>query len=133
MTELPDIGPAETFGRGIFDGSRAKDAAKGKVHPKVFREKSGNELSVDRLSFGSFSEIAATHDGERPNQSLHGWAVVNHSDACLMGRTAVASPIPMKNKWHADIVLPPFSDDEMADRKAHSVNLANHAVWQPTT
>jgi hypothetical protein len=132
---LPErIEASELLGRGVFDRSTAKDAARGKVPPKVFREKLGvRELSTDRLSFGELERIAQSHKGERREQDFHGWAVLTCADASLMGRTVVPNTIPPNSRWHAEILLPAFvGSDAKEDQVAHSVNLANHATWKPS-
>jgi hypothetical protein len=131
MTLPRDVGNAEMLGRGIFESDKAKAATKGKVPPKVFREKTGvREISVDRLSFGDEEIIASLHKNARSGQTFYGWAVVLSAHACELARTVIARPIPT-NKWHAEITLPPLTPgQELEEQKQHSLNLANHATWR---
>jgi hypothetical protein len=132
MKEPPDqISNEESFGRGIFDSNKAKTSRNGKVPPRVFMEKQGRELSVDRLSFGADDYLSKLHSTERSGQDFHGWAEVSYAAACAMNRTIAAAKLS-NNPFHANILLPPIApgEDEADDRRQHSVNLANRARWR---
>jgi hypothetical protein len=134
MSVPETVGSSEVLGRAIFDSSKAKQAAKGLVPAKVFREKRGvRELSVDRLSLADEDALVHLHDAARDGQGFHGWATLKHGDASDMNRTVIAEKLP-NNPWHAEIVLPPLPDHEEAqdeEQKAHSANLAKRANWKP--
>lgn len=132
---VPDhIGLDEEFGRAIFDRSKAKDAVRGKWHPKTFRERPGvRELSFDRTKLADLAVLSETHSAARQGQEFHGWAVIDHASACAMNRSVIADKLP-DNPWHANVILPPLSDGLEAqdeEQRAHSVNLARRVKWLP--
>lgn len=133
MSVPDDIAPSEMLGRAVFDASKARAAEKGKVPPKVFRERLGIlELSVDRLSLADKQSLVKTHESARENQQFYGWAVVDHKTACDMDRTVGSDKLP-ENEWHANILLPELPDGAEAQdelQKAHSLNLARRSKWQ---
>lgn len=133
MTDMPDVvEPTEILGRAVFDSSKAADAIKGKIHPKVFRERAGiKELSTDRLNFADKETLIDLHDTQRAPRQLQGWATITCAHASEMRRVVEANEVP-GNPWHADIILPLSDDpDPIEEQKAHSLNLANLAKWQP--
>ena len=133
MSVPGEIGASEKLGRAVFDSSKAKQAAKGTVPPKVFRGRRGEqELSVDRVTLADEAALATVHDDARQGQNFHGWATVTRAAACDMARTVVPDKLP-NNPWHANIVLPSLPEGEEAqdeEQKAHSVNLAKRASWR---
>jgi hypothetical protein len=132
MTEgLPTkISDTEQLGRAVFDTDKAKRAARdGQIAPRVFQEKLGvRELSVDRLSFGHHSEIAAFQDEAR-GRACRGWAVVTAEIARRHDRDVQPQPLP-KNPYHGNIILPLSPEDEALEaQKEHALELTVAAIW----
>ena len=62
-SQLPALAASERLGRGIFQGSEARKAAKGHVPHKVFRERTEKaSLSVDRLDHADAETMARGDD-----------------------------------------------------------------------
>ena len=122
----------EDLGRAVFDRKKAENARKGKIDPKIFRGRDGEDsLSVDRLTLADKAKLTEIHEAERDDQSFHGWARVTKPDACQMGRLAVGDKTDT-NEWHAEIKFPIKVGETISrdDQIAHSLNLAKNAVWE---
>jgi hypothetical protein len=133
MIELPPLINTEEVGRAVWDSKKAKKAASGVIVPKIFREKDGTrELSVDRVSHGGLLELAGLHDGERSDQSFHGWASLSVERASAMNRKVEADPIRPQNPYHAFIILPDAENEEFVEAQTqHALNLAMASRWLP--
>ena len=65
MRELPPLAREEEVGRAVWDSKKARKAAAGSIHPKIFRENDGiRDLSVDRVSRDGLDDLSTLHDGE---------------------------------------------------------------------
>lgn len=131
MSELPPLTGKEEIGRAVWDSKKAKQAATGNIHWKIFREKDGvRDLSVDRVSYGGLATLAICHGEERTNQQFHGWAVVSVDRALRMGRSVQPDPIAPTNAYHALIILPEAAEQEFVDAQyEHALDLAMAARW----
>jgi hypothetical protein len=95
MGELPPLALQEEVGRAVWDSKKAKRAATGNIHWKIFREKDGvSDLSVDRVSHGGLAELSALHDTERSGQDFQGWAALAVHRASQMRRTVRSDATP---------------------------------------
>jgi hypothetical protein len=129
----PEIADPEALGRAVFDGKKARRAARdGQIAPRVFEEKAGvRELSVDRLSFGDHDQIAHVQDEERGQPCL-GWAWITAEHARKGNRKVLPDPVLPHKPYHANIILPEAPEDEfLALQKEHATEMAMAAKWLP--
>lgn len=121
----------EDLGRAVFDGRKARDASRGKIHPRIFKERNGvKSLSVDRLTIACIPQLVATHDSERADQNFHGWAVVSYPAATQMSRVVYGLQTD-SNPWHAEIQLCASEAELLEEEQTeHALNLANNASWR---
>src|SRR5882672_7876007 len=133
MVQLPPLTKEEEVGRAVWDSKKARNAASGNIHPRIFREKDGvKDLSVDRVGHGALIDQAKLHDTERSGQTFQGWAVLSVQAASNMGRSVIPDPIEPDNPYHALIVLPDAEKLEFIEaQQQHALNLAMAAHWLP--
>lgn len=131
---MPEIiAPQEELGRGVSSSRNARRAQRSRVpFTEFLPAQNVTEISVDRLSITSLSEltsIADARDGVR-GRSFYGWAAVEAGAARTSGRRVIASPILETNPFHADIVFPPNTAQDRAEQKRHAQELADLSSWR---
>ena len=133
MTNLGDVSPGESLGRGVFSSRRRERAVqRGKIPFDVFLHRAGEtDISVDRLDYaGSDAAIRiADKVAKGRGARFYGWAVIEAGRAADDGRRIVATP-RIGNCYHADIVLPSTVVDNWEEQKHHARELAGWANWR---
>ena len=135
MTTVPrQIGPEEELGRRVFSNRHARRAQRSSVPHHVFLAEAGKRLiSVDRLSVAPTAEavaLAETAAADR-GRTFYGWASLAAAAAPCNGRCIAASPIPARNPFHADIVLPDAAAKDREEQTRHAQELADTSRWRP--
>ena len=129
-----EIGPEEELGRSVFSSRHANRALRSTVPHHVFLTSEGQtRISVDRLSVASQSEalaLAQTAAADR-GRTFYGWAAVSAKAARANGRDVVATPIPDRNPYHGDIVLPDSATVDREEQTRHAQELADASHWRP--
>ena len=96
--------------------------------------KSPVEISVFILDFAPDDNLTKIGDDmarqRGPNRKFYGWAELSVTNARKDKREVRSTPQP-KNKWHADIVLPPTAETDKKERERHAIQLAKMAVPRP--
>lgn len=129
----------EELGRRVFSENVARRAARGRIRPSVFQERTGNRnLSVDRLTTaGSVGLAAVVEDAkqaaasrQQPPNTFCGWAVVTAEAVISAGCITEDSPLP-NNRYHANIILPDSAMENEDAQWEYATNLARGATWKP--
>lgn len=131
---LKDVELTDVLGRGVFDSTKAKRAAKvnGLIAHRIFLENSERDtLSVDRLDFASDDFMTEIQDRvSAPLRKFYGWAQLTVEDASRQQREVHATPNCF-NRYHADIILNLLEGEERKDaQKSHANDLAAHSTWR---
>lgn len=131
--ELNNISPSEKIGRRVFDSKdekAARHAERPWVRRKLFKPKSGNKVSTDRLDHASYErmiEIVKKTDLSRGDR-FKGWVFLVVGEASKDGRNVIYSPTH-ENPYHVDIELPDPVTDNKEDEIDHAQALADIAKW----
>ena len=131
---VPDsISHEEELGRSVFSHRHANRALRSSVPHHVFLTKPGDtRISVDRLSVTppdqaiALALAAATDRG----RTFYGWATVNADAVRSNGRNVMATPVPDKNPYHADIILPESAASDREEQTRHAQELADASRWR---
>lgn len=115
----------------MFSSKHASRARRSGVHPRVFQERLGFKISVDRLSVAprSTSKSIAAAVAEAREATFYGWAVVVARDAAESGRIVHSTP-QLENPFHADIELPELARHDPEELKRHAQELADASSWR---
>lgn len=134
MSVPPEIGPEEELGRSVFSRRHAERALRSTMPHHVFLTKAGEtHISVDRLSVAPQSQAVALAEAAAVDRgrTFYGWAAVDAGAARRNGRDVVATPIPEKNPYHVDIVLPEAAVEDREEQTRHAQELADASHWRP--
>ena len=134
MSIPPEVGPEEELGRSVFSHRHANRALRSTVPHHIFLTRAGEaRISVDRLSVAPQSEAAVLAEAAATDRgrTFYGWAAVEARAARRNGRDVVATPIPEKNPYHGDIVLPDAAVEDREEQTRHAQELADVSRWRP--
>ena len=129
------IDPEEVLGRSVFSHRQANRALRSTVPHHVFLTKAGEtRISVDRLSVAPLSDAVALAEAAAADRgrTFYGWAAVDAGAARRNGRDVVATPIPERNPYHGDIVLPDAALADREEQTRHAQELADASRWRPS-
>ena len=132
MSILDSIAPDEDLGRGVFSSKQARRARRSGVRLNVFLERPGHlRISVDRLTIAPVGAADATAESVAAARGarFYGWAVITADAASAGGRRVLATPLP-KNPYHADIMLPELTADDLEAQRKHAQQLADASRWR---
>ena len=130
-----NVGSDEELGRSVFSSKQASRARRSTVPHHVFLTQQGQtRISVDRLTLAPQTEALALAEVVAANRgrTFYGWAVVDAASACRNGRDVVASPVPNRNPYHGDIVLPDSATSDREEQTRHAQELADASRWRPS-
>ncbi len=134
MSISPKIGFDEELGWSVFSQRHANRALRSTIPHHVFLTRQGEtRISVDRLSVAPQSEVLALAEAAAAERcrTFYGWAAVDAGVARRNGRDVVATPIPKRNPYHGDIVLPDFAKMDREEQTRHAQELAVASQWRP--
>ncbi len=149
------VNPSEDIGRQIFMRRlkariQAHQAARIAPPSAAFGPICSNEISVDRFDFSSIREMTAIGDANnaqnrnadpgQANTRFRGWLRFPAAMPICIGWRIVESAIEgaVPNKYHADMLLPEFDEDESKSAEAQwydciselCVSLIGKFKWQ---
>ncbi len=130
MTVAGRIDAGEELGRRVFSERAARRARRSTVPYNQFLVKSGDLISVDRLSNAVLVDVAvvAQRASESRDGPFRGWASVPGEIASRNGRRVEASATA-DNPYHGDIRLPDAAATDRIERKRHAQELADASRW----
>lgn len=134
MSVPPGIGSDEELGRHVFSHRHANRALRSTVPHHVFLIQEGQtRISVDRLSIAPAPDalVLAEANAAVRGRAFYGWATVDAGTARRNDRDVMASPIPGKNPYHGDIVLPDSAAADREEQTRHAQELADASRWRP--
>lgn len=129
-----EVGSDEELGRHVFSSRHANRALRSTVPHHVFLIQEGRtRISVDRLSVAPASEALASAEASADDRgrTFYGWAAVDAGTARRNDRDVLATPIPDRNPYHGDIVLPDSAATDREEQTRHAQELADASRWRP--